>query len=79
MVSTQAGQAHIHRPDPEDDRRPEPTMPSGSTSKTWDLRADSKFWHRKSTDEDPGSSSSSMSSTQQRPGLRAEKDLSSQA
>ena len=33
----------------------------------------------KSTDEDPGSSSSSMSLTQWRPRLRAEKDLSSVA
>ena len=38
-----------------------------------------KFWHKRPTDEDPGSSSSSMSSTQWRPRLRAEKDLSSVA
>ena len=37
--------------DREDDRRHDPTKPSGSTSKTWDPRADSKFWHEKSTDE----------------------------
>ena len=53
-------------------------MPIGSTSKRWDPGADSKFRHQRSQDEDSGLSSS-MSSTQWRPRLRAEKDMSSVA
>ena len=34
--------------DPEDDTRADATMPIGTTSKTWDPRADSQFWHRQS-------------------------------
>ena len=77
MVSVQAGQATYT--DPEDDSRSDLTMPIGSTSKTWNPQADSKFWHRQSKDGDQGSSSSIVSSTQWRPSLRAEKDMSSVA
>ena len=52
-------------------------VPHGK-SKTWESRADSKFWHRQSKDCDPGLSSST-SSTQWRPNLRAERDVSSVA
>ena len=80
MVSpSQYKRAKPTHTDPEDDRYVDPTLPSGSTSKTCNPRADSQFWQKKSTDGDPGSSSSSVSSTQWQPRLRAEKDLSTVA
>ena len=34
--------------DPQDDMRLDSTLPIGTTSKTWNLRADDQFWHRQS-------------------------------
>ena len=45
----------------------DPTMLIGSTSKTWNPQADSKFWHQQSKDGGPRTGSSSVSSTKCRP------------
>ena len=50
-----------------------------STSKTWDPYRDCNFWSKKSSSEDPATCASSMSSTQRRPKLRADRDMSSVA
>ena len=56
--------------EPEDDRQTDPALPSGSTSKTWDPCGDRNSWSKKSSNEDPATCASSMSSTQWRPKLR---------
>ena len=61
--------------DPEDNTRADAAMPIGTTSKTWSPRADG---HQQSRDDD-SRLNSSMCSTQWRPRLRAEKDMSSVA
>ena len=45
--------------DPEDDRTADPSLPIGSTSKTYDPRKDGSFWKRKDSDQDWSHSSSS--------------------
>ena len=58
--------------DPEDDQRTDPTLPSGSTSKTWDPCAHDNFWTEKSSSEDPAKGLVSAISMQWRPKLRAD-------
>ena len=62
--------------DPEDDIKVDPMMPIGSTSKTWNPRADDQFWQRQSGSEEYWGHSS-QSSTQWRSRLRSERDFSS--
>ena len=64
--------------DPEDDVRVDSTMPVGATSKTWNPNSDDQFWYGQSGSEVYGGSSS-QSSTQWRPRLRPNSDLSSVA
>ena len=63
--------------DPEDDRTADPSLPLGSTSKTYDPRKDGSFWKRKDSGQDWSHSSSS--SGYWRPSLRHEKYFSSAA
>ena len=50
---------HIHykrakptQTDPEDDRNADPSLPMGSTSKTYDPRKDGSFWKRKDSGQE---------------------------
>ena len=63
--------------DPEDDMKVDPSMPVGSTSKTYNPRTDGQFW--KQADSGQEWTQSSASSTQWRPKLRHEKYYSSVA
>ena len=64
--------------DPEDDVKVDPMMPVGSTSKTWNPRADDRFWQRQSgSGEHWGHLSQYL--TQWKPRLRPERDFSSVA
>ena len=74
--SKRARSTHI---DPEDDQQTDPALPSGSTWKTWDPYADSSFWHKKSSGEDPAKGPLSVLSMQWRPKLCADRDMSSVA
>ena len=64
--------------DPEDDMRVDSTMPVGTTSKTQSPKSDDQFWHEQSGSEGHRGSSS-QSSTQWRPRLRPNRDVSSVA
>ena len=63
--------------DPEDDRAADPSMPMGSTSKTYDPRKDGNFWQRKDSGQEGSHSSSSTGNW--RPRLRHETHFSSAA
>ena len=63
--------------DPEDDRTADPSLPMGSTSKTYDPRKGGSFWKRKDSGQEWSHSSSS--SGYWRPRLRHEKYFSSAA
>ena len=63
--------------DPEDDRAADPSLPLGSTSKTYDPRKDGSFWQRKDSGQEWSPSSSS--SGYWRPRLRHETHFSSAA
>ena len=63
--------------DPEDDKNADPSLPMGSTSKTYNPRVDGSFWKR--TDSGQGWAQSSSSSAYWRPRLRQEKYYSSLA
>ena len=63
--------------DPEHDRIADPSLPLGSTSKTYDPRKDGNFWKRKDSGQDWSHSSSSPGHW--RPRLRHEKYFSSAA
>ena len=58
--------------DPEDDRRVDPVLPSGSTSKTWNPAQDQGFW----TESDPPNTRSTSSASQS---LHTGRDMSSNA
>ena len=60
--------------DPEDDRRVDPAMPSGSTSKTWNPAQHREFWTEIDTSRSTGSAASAsqaMHPTHWRPQLHA--------
>ena len=63
--------------DPEDDSIADPSLPMGSTSKTYDPRKDGSFWTRKDSGQEWSHSPSS--SGYWRPKLRHEKYFSSAA
>ena len=56
---------------PEDDRNADPSLPMGSTSKTYDPRKDGSFWKRKDSGQEWSHSSSS--SGYWRPRIRHER------
>ena len=58
--------------DPEDDTKVDPMMPVGSTSKTWNPRADDPFWQRPLEVESAGES---QYWTQWKPRLRPEREI----
>ena len=63
--------------DPEDDRRADPTLPIGSTSKTYDPQKDYTMWQRK--DSSQYWKQAASSGDQWRPKLRSETGMSSVA
>ena len=63
--------------DPEDDRKADPTMPIGSTSKTYDPRNDYTMWQRKNSNQYWKQVDSSGS--QWKPRLRPDEEMSSVA
>ena len=63
--------------DPEDDRRADPTLPVGSTSKTYDPQKDYTMWQRK--DSSQYWKQAASSGDQWRPKLRSETEMSSVA
>ena len=63
--------------DPEDDRRADPTLPIGSTSKTYDPQNDYTMWQRK--DSNQYWKQAASSGDQWRPRLRSEAEMSSVA
>ena len=63
--------------DPEDDRRADPTLPIGSTSKTYDPRSDYTMWQRR--DSSQYWKQAASSGDQWRPRLRSEAEMSSVA
>ena len=65
------------RTDPEDDRRADPTLPIGSTSKTYDPQKDYTMWQRR--DSSQYWKQAASSGDQWRPKLRSETEMSSVA
>ena len=65
--------------DPEDDRRSDPALPSGSTSKPWGPVRDQSFWSEDSSANGPAASASSATSPHWRPKFRADKGIASNA
>ena len=63
--------------DPEDDRKADPTLPIGSTSKTYDPRNDYTMWQRKDSNQYWKQADSSGS--QWKPRLRPDEEMSSVA
>ena len=63
--------------DPEDDRRADPTLPAGSTSKTYDPQRDYTMWQRR--DSNQYWKQAASSGDQWRPKLRSETEMSSVA
>ena len=63
--------------DPEDDRRADPTLPIGSTSKTYDPQNDYTMWQRR--DSNQYWKQAASSGDQWRPRLRSEAEMSSVA
>ena len=63
--------------DPEDDKNADPSLPVGSTSKTYNPRTDGSFWKR--TDSGQEWTQSSSSSAHWRPRMSHEKYYSSVA
>ena len=63
--------------DPEDDRRADPTLPIGSTSKTYDPQNDYTMWQRK--DSNQYWKQAASSGDQWKPRLRSEAEMSSVA
>ena len=63
--------------DPEDDMKVDPSMPVGSTSKTYNPKADGQFWSQAGSGQEW--TQSSASSTQWRPKMMGEKYYSSVA
>ena len=63
--------------DPEDDRKADPTLPIGSTSKTYDPQTDHTMWQRKDSNQYWKQADSSGS--QWKPKLRSDEAMSSVA
>ena len=63
--------------DPEDDRKADPTLPIGSTSKTYDPQNDHTMWQRKDSNQYWKQAASSGS--QWKPKLRSDGEMSSVA
>ena len=75
---SQQKQAKPTHTDPEDDMKVDALMPIGSTSKTWNPKADGQFWPRQSGSGEEWTHSSA-SSSQWKPRLKTEKHFSSAA
>ena len=77
LMATTSEQSRRIQNHAEDERTADPSLPLGSTSKTYDPRKDGNFWKRKDSGQDWSHSSSS--SGYWRPRLRREKYFSSAA